>query len=92
MLAIFCFGAFWPLSVQNGPFRSQMHPFRTLKVQHGGGTTGVGSRSASHTLPLTLFSTLKTAQDARQFFVWRFLAPSRSKMDLSVPKFTHVEF
>ena len=33
-LANFLFGVFWgPLPFPNGHFRSQMHPFRTLKVQ-----------------------------------------------------------
>jgi hypothetical protein len=50
-----------------------------------GGATGFGSRSASHTLPPTLFLTLKTSQDARQFCVWCFWAPFRSQMHFPFP-------
>ena len=36
-----CLAFFGPLPFPNGLFRSQMHPFRTLKVQHGGAPQGL---------------------------------------------------
>jgi len=38
---ILCLAFFGPLPFPNGLFRSQMHPFRTLKVQHGGAPQGL---------------------------------------------------
>ena len=60
---IFGLAFFTPFPFPNAPFRSQLHPFRTLKVQQG---------CFAHTAAYAI-STLKTAQDARTFLFWPFV-------------------
>ena len=71
---ILCLVFFGPFSFPNSPFNSQLHPFRTLKVQwwHMSSAAGVGSRSASHTHYRLFDFRAKTEQDARPFLFWRF--------------------
>ena len=91
-LANFVFCGFGSFSFPNAPLGVKLGPLRTLKVQWGHpvfSAAGVGSRSASHTHYRRIF-VLKTAQDARQFFVWRLLAPFRSQIQFLVPNCTHL--
>ena len=70
-----CLAFLGPFPFPNAPFRSQLHPFKTLKVQQGGRHRGWLKKCFAHTAAYAI-STLKTAQDARKFLFWPFFGPS----------------
>ena len=88
---IFRLALLFPFPFPNAPFRSQMHPFRILKVQWGGTCPpppGVGSRSVRYRL---IFVLKNNTGRSRHFRLALLVSPFRSQMHLSVPNCTNLE-